>query len=305
MRGPGEGVDHLVRITDHAQVVTVAQPDVEQQLLQRVDVLVLVDHEGAERGANLIGRRAAVGQDRRRQLQHGFEVDQLALPAQPFVGVVQRRHPVGTDGPGGAAGLGRGGHVLVGPHLRHLGPLDLRRDIGQAAAFGPQPQHPGGVAEQRELGFDQPGRAAAHHPGPEVRELPQCRSVEGRRADRFGAQARAAEQAQPATQFTRGPHGEREREHPRGIDHPGQRRVGDAVGDRPGLARPGSRQHAHRPAHGQGDRTLLRVQRVQYRAGSGLAAVRLHCCRPPPLLPSPRSFSRPRRPCRSAPGASL
>ena len=46
-RGAGERVDRLPRVADHADVVAVAGPLVEQQLLQRVDVLVLVDHEVA------------------------------------------------------------------------------------------------------------------------------------------------------------------------------------------------------------------------------------------------------------------
>jgi hypothetical protein len=46
-RGAGEAVDRLVGVADDAQVVATAEPGVEQPLLQRRDVLVLVDDEGA------------------------------------------------------------------------------------------------------------------------------------------------------------------------------------------------------------------------------------------------------------------
>ena len=54
-RGAGEGVDRLVGVADHAQVVAVAEPGVEQALLQRRDVLVLVDDEVPVAAADLLG----------------------------------------------------------------------------------------------------------------------------------------------------------------------------------------------------------------------------------------------------------
>ena len=43
--GAGEGVDRLAGVADDAQAVAVAEPEVQQALLERADVLVLVDHE--------------------------------------------------------------------------------------------------------------------------------------------------------------------------------------------------------------------------------------------------------------------
>ena len=54
-RGAGEGVDRLVGVADHAQVVAAAQPGVEQALLQRRDVLVLVDDEVPVPAPDLLG----------------------------------------------------------------------------------------------------------------------------------------------------------------------------------------------------------------------------------------------------------
>ena len=45
--GPGERVDRLVVVTDDTEIVAVAEPVLEQALLQQVDVLILVDGERA------------------------------------------------------------------------------------------------------------------------------------------------------------------------------------------------------------------------------------------------------------------
>ena len=45
--GAGERVDRLVVVADDAEVVAVAEPEVEERLLEEVDVLVLVDGERA------------------------------------------------------------------------------------------------------------------------------------------------------------------------------------------------------------------------------------------------------------------
>ena len=59
-RGPGERVDGLVGVADDGQVVTVAEPGVEHPLLQRRDVLVLVDHEAAVAIPELLRHRGVV-----------------------------------------------------------------------------------------------------------------------------------------------------------------------------------------------------------------------------------------------------
>src|SRR3712207_7528672 len=46
-RGSGEAVDGLVDVTHHREIVALAEPQVEQRLLERVRVLVLVHGEPA------------------------------------------------------------------------------------------------------------------------------------------------------------------------------------------------------------------------------------------------------------------
>ena len=54
-RRAGERVDRLVDVADDAQVRPVAQPQLEQPLLERARVLVLVDAEPALAGADGLG----------------------------------------------------------------------------------------------------------------------------------------------------------------------------------------------------------------------------------------------------------
>src|SRR4029077_14836456 len=101
-----------------------AQPRVEQQLLQRVHVLVLVHHEVPEQVVHLGGGGPVVEQDGGRQLEHGLEVEQLPLPPQVLVGGVDRGQ-AGRPGRGRAARGGRGGRVPVRADLGDLGPPAL------------------------------------------------------------------------------------------------------------------------------------------------------------------------------------
>ena len=65
-RGAGEGVDRLARVADDAELVAAAEPQVEQRLLQRADVLELVDDEVLVLPAHLVGDLPVLGEQRRR-----------------------------------------------------------------------------------------------------------------------------------------------------------------------------------------------------------------------------------------------
>ena len=59
-RGAGERVDGLVGVTDDGEVVAVAEPGVKHPLLQRCDVLILVNHEAAVAVTELLSDRRVV-----------------------------------------------------------------------------------------------------------------------------------------------------------------------------------------------------------------------------------------------------
>src|SRR5919201_1832834 len=71
----GEGVDRLVLVADHRQVAPLPQPGVQQGLLQRVGVLVLVDREPAVAAADLLGDVLVLGDRVDGAGQHVLEVD--------------------------------------------------------------------------------------------------------------------------------------------------------------------------------------------------------------------------------------
>ena len=80
-RCAGEGVDRLVRIADDAQVVAIAQPGIEQPLLQRGDVLVLVDDEMAVARPHLLGDV----RDRSRSHRPSPAADRRSRAARPAI----------------------------------------------------------------------------------------------------------------------------------------------------------------------------------------------------------------------------
>ena len=191
-RGPGERVDRLPRVADHAQLLPAAEPGVEQQLLQRVDVLELVHGEVPERGVHLAGRGGLGEQDRRGQLEHRLEVDQLPVPAQRLVRRVQ---PPGVLDAGrrGPPGLRRREHVGVGVDLADLRPLDLGHRLGAARrrpARSPRSARPPRAAAAASTPRSR-GAPPADHPRPEVAELPQRRRVERGRPHRLRRRRRA------------------------------------------------------------------------------------------------------------------
>lgn len=126
----GERIDRLAGVTDDAEAVALAEPQFQESLLERADVLVLVDHEVLVLGADLLRDVVTVLEDRDRQQQDVLEVDDRSVALEVLVRPVQ----LGDLGRGAgdfAAGLGGGGRVVGGDGLGDLGPLDLRRDVPQ------------------------------------------------------------------------------------------------------------------------------------------------------------------------------
>ena len=252
--GAGEGVDGLVRVADHAHLGPATEPGVEQPLLQRVDVLVLVDDEVPVLGADLAGDVPVlldgVGGDQQQVLEVQRPVAGLGL----LVALVDRGHRSGVEGQV-AAGGSSAGRVVVGGGQRRLGPLDLAGQVAQAGAVGGEPVAGGRAGDDPQLVLDELGHRAAEHPGREVAQLAHRRRVEG-----AGLHPADAQRRQPPAQLPRGARGEGHREHLLGHVLPQVDAVGDPVRDGAGLARPGAGEDAHRPPHRLRGGPLLLVQ---------------------------------------------
>lgn len=256
-----ERIDRLAGVADHAQVVAVPEPQLQQTLLQGADVLVLVDHEVLVLGADLLGDIVPVLEDGHRQQQHVLEVDDGARTLEVLVGGVQLRDLRRVAGRL-TAGLGSRRGVVGGHRLGHLGPLDLRGDVTQLAAVEADAAGGGRVGDELDLAVDEPGQGTADRFRPEVLELSQRRRVEG-----AGLHTGGAELAQPTAHLAGRTVGEGDGEHAGRLEDPGAHPVGDAMGDRAGLARAGSRQHAHRAAQGGRHLALLEVEPFEHRVG--------------------------------------
>lgn len=259
--GAGEGVDGLRGVTDHAEVVPAAEPEVEQPLLERADVLVLVDDEVLVLRADGFRDVRPVLEHADGEQQHVLEVDHAAVAFELLVRGVDAGDLGGVAGDV-TAGLGGGGRILLGHGLSDFAPFDLAGDVPQFVAVQADPAARAGLGDELDLALDQPGQLAADGPGPEVLELAQGGGVEGAGLDAAGAQ-----HPQPPAHLARGPRGEGDGEHGRGLEDPGAHPVGDPVGDGPGLAGAGSGEHADRSVQGRGDGALLGVQAVEHRVG--------------------------------------
>ncbi len=282
--GAGEGVDGLAGVADDAQVVAVADPQVEEALLEGADVLVLVDHEVLVLAAHGLRDVVPVLDHADGEQQHVLEVDHAAVALELLVRGVDPADLGGVTG-GLATGLGDGGRIVLRHGLGDLGPFDLARDIAQFIAVEADAAARGGLGDELDLALDQPRHVAADGLGPEVLELAQGGRVERTRLD-----AARAELAQPSAHLARGAVGEGDGEHARGLEYPGPDAVRDAVGDRARLSRAGPGQHAYRAAQGRGHLALLGVEPVEHRVG-GVGDLReeggtRYCCHPA-MLPGP------------------
>src|SRR6202007_2172805 len=84
-------------VADDAQVVALAQPEIEERLLEQVDVLVLVDRERTVLSAEGRRRALVVLEQADRALEQVLEVEKPFRLLAPLVVEVDARHEVGGD----------------------------------------------------------------------------------------------------------------------------------------------------------------------------------------------------------------
>ena len=174
-RGPRERVDRLVGVTDDGEIVTVAQPRVEHPLLQGRDVLVLVDDEAAVPVAELLRDDRVLLQRSRGVQQQVVEVEHLGPVLQLLVVRVDRGDLL-RRARAVAAQPGHRRRVLGRGDQARLGPLDLGGQVAYRVLVGARLRPDRGLADGAQLVLDQLPLPVAHHPRPEVGQLPQrCR----------------------------------------------------------------------------------------------------------------------------------
>ena len=266
--GPGERVDGLVRVADDGQVVAVAEPRVEHALLQRRDVLVLVDDETPVAVPELLRDGGVVLDGGRRVQQQIVEVQQRGAVAASLHRLVPGVH--GGD-PGGierdvATDLGDRIRIGLGADQGRLRPLDLAREIAHVVGAGLHRGAVGGLGHHAELAVEQLPAGVTDQPGPEVLQLSAGGGVKRHGLHPAGARPRPGfqvERAQPGAHLPRGARRERHGQHLAGGHVTGGHQVRDAPGDGAGLAGTGAGQHAHRPTGRLHGLALLVVEVVQ------------------------------------------
>ena len=154
---PGEGVDGLARVADHAHVVALAQPEATGSSCCSGDTsLVFVDHEEpvlcsrtccATRGSDSI--MPAVTS------RTSLEVELLAVILDRLVGALQVDDLLDGEGRRQRSLLPAAYCSSVEP--RNLAPLDLGRGVPQCRRIEFEPQRLGGVADHPPLALQQHG----------------------------------------------------------------------------------------------------------------------------------------------------
>ena len=243
-----EAVDRLVVVADRAEVVPVAEPEIEQRLLEEVDVLVLVDGEGAPA---VVHRRAA----RRRRSPAGAPSARAGPRSR-----AAPRPPSAARTPGTRAARGRAGSAARGRRASRGTSRGVRRrffahsiSVARSPA-GRKRNAPGSELpiRRRSGAFEgqDPARIAL-----EVAEQRERRRVEGR-----GAHAVGAERTQPRAELARRLVGERHRDDLLRREGAARDLPRDPARDRRRLAGPGAGEDAQRPARRLHSGALLGVQ---------------------------------------------
>ena len=163
-----ERVDGLVVVADDAEIVAVAEPQVEQRLLQQVDVLIFVDGERSVLRAEGRGCAIVVLEQPHGALEQVFEIEDAVGFLAPLVVGVHARHQIDRDR---RLAVLRDGEVLLGADAAILRPLDFRREVARRPELVRRAQAVADLAQEQRLRGQNPPELARS----EVAELPERR----------------------------------------------------------------------------------------------------------------------------------
>ena len=136
-----EGINGLRNVADDAYIVAPAQPQVEQTGLEEVNVLELIDHEGAVLLTHDRGNIGAFLQHAAQVDENVLEIDDAAFVFRVLVHVEEARHvPRVQTGRHVAAQARHARRIVRGVDHRHLRPFDLGRDVAHVRAVDRDPQ---------------------------------------------------------------------------------------------------------------------------------------------------------------------
>src|SRR6185437_2420785 len=232
-------------------VVALAEPAVEERLLEEVDVLVLVDRERVVARAEGLARRLVLVIQADGELEQVLEVEKALRFLAALVAREDARHEVGRDR---GLVLAEPLEVRRRPQAAVLRPLDLIREVGERAkAERPRERARALLDEERLRREDGAGPLRS-----EMMELSERGRVKGSRRN-----SRHAEAREPGAHLAGGLVGERDGEDLGRGERASHDLVGDAARYRRRLAGARAGQDADRPAHRLDRAALLRVQALE------------------------------------------
>ncbi|CAH0327014.1 hypothetical protein SRABI128_05707 [Microbacterium sp. Bi128] len=212
--GAGEGVDGLAGVAHDAELVASAEPQLQEPLLQRRDVLVLVDDEVPVLFPDGRCHLWVLLQDPHGDQQHVLEVDDVAVGLDVLIGLEDPCHGRQVEAARIAPALGVLQIVRRGQH-GYLGPLDFGGEVPDGGAVRAEPEPPRGLGNHLCLVVQQVGQGAADRLRPEELQLAQRRGVEG-----TGLNVADAEVTEPAAHLGGSPGREGDSEEPLRAVHP-------------------------------------------------------------------------------------
>ena len=250
----GKRVNRLGGVTHHANILAATQPHIQQTLLQRGHVLVLIHHKMAVLVADGRGELLILLQHGDGQQQYVLKIDEVTLILQILIRLENTLHILRGNRRGQLL-LTQTLHDGVRGEQLNLRPLNQRRQITQQGTVRADAQTVRRLRNERCLILHDGRERTTHHLRPEIRQLTQRRRVEGTRLHTVRTQL-----MQAGTHLLRRTQGEGQGEHARALVATDRNTVGDAVRNRAGLTGTRTRQHAHGAVQLGGDRTLIRVK---------------------------------------------
>ena len=247
-RRPSERINGLGGVPHNAHLVDVPQPQAQEAMLQRRDVLVLVDRDAIDAAADAPRLPGESFDDVAHQQQDVIKVHPVGSRFLALIFLSNFREGIRLQSCRRHAPrrLAHGRVILRGDEA-HLCPVDLGFHVLHRpfVQVGPVRHDAHGFRQRLRRALVNLGEGVGGHGIPHQVELTQRRRMEGACLHVPEAQA-----VQPRMHLLCRPFGECDGEHVGGIPHVQRTRIGDATGDRARFAGTSARDDAHGAARG-------------------------------------------------------
>ena len=230
-----EAVDRLIVVADRAEIVPVAEPEIEQRLLEQVHILVLVDRERPPPLAYELERMRIVFEHADRSLEQILEVERSGIRLSLLVLAEDAMREIGRQR---RLVVAERRDVCLRRQPAVLRPFDLCRKIARRPELVRRRQPVADLPEEQRLRRENPPGVAGK----------AAQQRERGRVERRGPHALHAETGQPRAQLARGLVREGDGDERGRLERPACDLPGDPAGDRRRLARACAGENAHRPA---------------------------------------------------------